>query len=117
MSLTIIVLAPNLASVTRPLAGRPMVRFVVDAARALQPANLAVVAGYGPGAELARGAELVRGTDLVREAVGDGVIYVSQGEPLDAGHALQRAEQTVAGRAETVLRRSETARLRGPVRS
>ena len=111
MNLTIIVLAPNLANVTRPLAGRPMVRFVVDAARALQPANLAVVAGYGPGAELARGAE------LVREAVGDGVIYVSQGEPLDAGHALQRAEQTVAGRAETVLRRSETARLRGPVRS
>ena len=51
MSLTLIVLATgqgarfrsDLPRVVQPLADRPMVRYVVDAARALDPANLVLV--------------------------------------------------------------------------
>jgi len=103
LSLTIIVLVPDPANAAHPLAGRPMVRFVVDAARGLQPANLVVVVGPDRRAELGRGAELGRRAELVRAAVGDGIICVSQGEPLGTGHTVQQAEQMVAGRAETVL--------------
>jgi bifunctional UDP-N-acetylglucosamine pyrophosphorylase/glucosamine-1-phosphate N-acetyltransferase len=97
LSLTVIVLAAGqgtrmkseLPKVMHPLAGRPMVRFVVDAARALEPDNLIVVVGYG--------------ADLVRQSVGDEVMYVTQEEQLGTGHAVQQAEPVAAGRAETVL--------------
>ena len=97
MSLTVIVLAAGQGTrmksgfpkVMHPLAGRPMVRYVVDAARTLDPANLVVVVGYG--------------ASLVREALGGWVTYVTQDEQLGTGHAVRQAEQAVAGRADTVL--------------
>ncbi len=97
MNLTVIVLAAgqgtrmksDLPKVMHPLAGRPMVRYVIDAARALDPAHLAVVVGYG--------------ADLVREALGDGVAYATQAEQLGTGHAVQQAEAVAAGQAESVL--------------
>ena len=97
MNLTVIVLAAgqgirmksDLPKVMHPLAGRPMVRFVVDAARALQPASLVVVVGHG--------------AEQVRQALGDEVTYVTQAEQLGTGHAVQQVEQAVAGVAETVL--------------
>jgi bifunctional UDP-N-acetylglucosamine pyrophosphorylase/glucosamine-1-phosphate N-acetyltransferase len=67
-----------------------MVRYVVDAARALDPANLVLVTS--PADE-----------DRVREAAGDGITYVIQEQPLGAGHAVQQAEQAVAGRSDVVL--------------
>ncbi len=96
MSLTIIVLAAgqgvrmnsDLPKVMHPLAGRPMVCFAVDAARALEPENLILVVGYR--------------ADLVRQAVGEGILFVTQEEQLGTGHAVQQA-QVAAGQADTVL--------------
>jgi bifunctional UDP-N-acetylglucosamine pyrophosphorylase/glucosamine-1-phosphate N-acetyltransferase len=96
LSLTIIVLAAgqgvrmhsDLPKVMHPLAGRPMVRFAIDAARALEPDNLIVVVGYR--------------ADLVRGAVGQGIAFVTQEQQLGTGHAVQQA-QMAAGRADTVL--------------
>ena len=97
MSLTIIVLAAgqgvrmksDLPKVMHPLAGRPMVCYVVETARALEPARLVVVVGHG--------------ADLVRRALGDGVIYALQAERLGTGHAVQQAAEAAAGRADTTL--------------
>ncbi|MFN2183626.1 MAG: bifunctional UDP-N-acetylglucosamine diphosphorylase/glucosamine-1-phosphate N-acetyltransferase GlmU [Anaerolineae bacterium] len=96
MSLTIIVLAAGqgvrmhseLPKVMHPLAGRPMVRFAIDAARALEPDNLIAVVGYR--------------ADLVSGAVGQGIDFVTQEQQLGTGHAVQQA-QMAAGRAGTVL--------------
>ncbi len=97
MSLSIVILAAGqgtrmksaLPKVLHPLAGRPMVRFVLEAACALEPANLVVVVGYG--------------AEQVRRAVGDDVLYVTQTEQLGTGHAVCQAEAASAGRAEQVL--------------
>ena len=97
MDLAIIILAAgqgirmrsDLPKVMHPLAGRPMVRHVLDAARALEPANLAVVVGYG--------------ADLVRQALGDEIVYVIQAEQLGTGHAVQQARDAAAGQAGIVL--------------
>jgi bifunctional UDP-N-acetylglucosamine pyrophosphorylase/glucosamine-1-phosphate N-acetyltransferase len=94
--LTIIVLAAgqgvrmnsDLPKVMHPLAGRPMVRYAVDAARALEPENLILVVGYR--------------ADLVRAAAGGGLTVVTQEEQLGTGHAVQQAE-AASGKAGTVL--------------
>jgi len=75
--------------VLHPLAGRPMLSFVLDAARALEPASLVVVIGHG--------------AEQVRQAAGEGVTCVVQAEQLGTGHAVQQAEAALAGRAEHVL--------------
>ncbi len=97
MNLTIIVLAAgqgtrmksDLPKVMHPLAGQPMVSFVVSAAQALDPARLVVVVGHG--------------ADLVRQAVGDSATYATQEEQLGTGHAVQQAAEAAAGQAGTVL--------------
>ena len=97
MSLSVIILAAgqgvrmksDLPKVMHPLAGRPMVRYVVDTAQALEPACLVVVVGHG--------------ADLVRQALGDGLTYAVQAERLGTGHAVQQAAEVAAGRAGTVL--------------
>jgi len=97
LKLTIVVLAAgqgtrmksSLPKVVHPLAGRPMVCYVVEAARSLQPAGLAVVVGNG--------------ADRVRQALGEGVSYVTQAEQLGTGHAVQQAAAAMAGRGDTVL--------------
>ena len=65
--------------VLHPLAGRPMVRYVLDASRAAGVHRCVVV--VAPDAE------------DVREALGDAVDYVVQAEPLGSGHALAQAQQ------------------------
>jgi bifunctional UDP-N-acetylglucosamine pyrophosphorylase/glucosamine-1-phosphate N-acetyltransferase len=97
LDLTVIVLAAgqgtriksDLPKVLHPLAGRPMVCFVTDAASELHPANLAVVVGYG--------------ADLVREVLGDDATYITQTEQLGTGHAVHQAQQSLSGEGETVL--------------
>ena len=76
------------AKVLHPLAGRPMVRYVVDAARAAGFGRCIVVVGADAG-------------DL-RAALGEGVEYAVQREPLGTGHALASAKDAV-GDAEHVL--------------
>lgn len=97
MSLSIVILAAGqgirmksaLPKVLHPLVGRPMVCFVLDAARALEPVSLAVVVGYG--------------AEQVRRAVGNGVLCVTQAEQLGTGHAVRQAEAAIAGQADDVL--------------
>ena len=96
MNLTIIVLAAGAGTRMRSplpkalhlLAGRPMVAYVLDAARALDPTELVVVIGHGG--------------ELVREALGDGPAYAVQEQRLGTGNAVQQAA-AAAGQAGTVL--------------
>ena len=77
-----------LPKVLHPLAGRPMIRYVLAAAREAGFARLIVVVGSDAGA--------------VRSALGDDVVYVVQPEPLGTGHAVAQAQEA-AGDAQQVL--------------
>ncbi|HEY2403068.1 MAG TPA: bifunctional UDP-N-acetylglucosamine diphosphorylase/glucosamine-1-phosphate N-acetyltransferase GlmU [Steroidobacteraceae bacterium] len=68
----------DLPKVLQPVAGRPLLKHVIDAARALQPAATYVVYGHGG--------------DRVREALKDEqVSWVLQAERLGTGHAVMQA--------------------------
>ncbi|MDI6858066.1 MAG: bifunctional UDP-N-acetylglucosamine diphosphorylase/glucosamine-1-phosphate N-acetyltransferase GlmU [Dehalococcoidia bacterium] len=72
------------------IAGKPMVRYVLEAARtaAGDDAHCVVVVGHG--------------ADQVKAALGDGIDYAHQAEQLGTGHALAQA-QPLASAAENVL--------------
>jgi bifunctional UDP-N-acetylglucosamine pyrophosphorylase/glucosamine-1-phosphate N-acetyltransferase len=97
LNLSIVVLAAgqgtrmksDLPKVMHPLAGWPMVKYVLATAHALEPVSVTVVVGHG--------------AELVRSALGEGVAYVTQAERLGTGHAVQQAESVAAGQAHTVL--------------
>src|SRR3970282_642257 len=98
MSLAVIVLAAGqgkrmhsaLPKVLHPLAGRPLLAHVLDAVRALDPAQGLVVHGHG-------GAE-------VRAAFpGAGVAWVEQKQQLGTGHALAQALPQVARGAQVLV--------------
>ena len=68
--------------VIHQLAGKPILRHVVDASRALQPAQVIVVIGHG--------------ADQVRAALQDETVtFVEQSEQLGTGHALQQCLDTI----------------------
>jgi len=98
MSLAVVVLAAGqgkrmhsaLPQVLHPLAGRPLLAHVLDAARALKPTQILVVHGHG-------GAE-------VRAAFpGAGVDWVEQAKQLGTGHALAQALPKVARDAQVLV--------------
>ncbi|MGC9335936.1 MAG: bifunctional UDP-N-acetylglucosamine diphosphorylase/glucosamine-1-phosphate N-acetyltransferase GlmU [Anaerolineae bacterium] len=97
MNLTIVILAAGegtrmksgLPKVMHPLVGRPMLQFVLDAARALEPAQMAMVVGHR--------------SEMIRRALGESLTYVHQEQQLGTGHAVQQAEAVLAGKARTVL--------------
>ena len=67
-----------LPKVLHPLAGRPVVAYVIDAARTLSPRAIAVVVGHG--------------ADAVREAVGaPDITFVTQDVPRGTGDAVRVA--------------------------
>ncbi len=78
----------SLPKVLHPLAGRPMLRYVVDAAREAGAGS--IVAVVGPEA------------DDVRLAAGDDVTFAVQSERLGTGHALAQAQEAAAG-ADRIL--------------
>ena len=68
--------------VIHELAGKPILRHVVDASRALQPAQIIVVIGHG--------------ADQVRATMDDGELcFVEQSEQLGTGHALLQCLDTI----------------------
>jgi len=74
----------DLPKVLHPLAGRPMIQYVLDAARPLHPARLIVVIGHQG--------------DRVRAALnGQDVLFVEQAERLGTGHAVLQARQAASG--------------------
>jgi len=90
MPLSIVILAAGQGTrmksvrpkVLHQLAGKPILRHVVDASRALQPAQIIVVIGHG--------------ADQVRAALQDeAVTFVEQTEQLGTGHALQQCLDTI----------------------
>jgi bifunctional UDP-N-acetylglucosamine pyrophosphorylase/glucosamine-1-phosphate N-acetyltransferase len=99
----------SLPKVLHPVAGRPMLAHVIEAARRLQPASVHVVHGHGG--------------DAVREAIGgDGLLWVEQREQLGTGHAVEQAMPGVPDSGKVLvlcgdvpLIRAET--LEGAVRS
>jgi bifunctional UDP-N-acetylglucosamine pyrophosphorylase/glucosamine-1-phosphate N-acetyltransferase len=81
----------QLPKVLHPVAGRPMLEHVLDAAAAVAPATVTVIVGHG-------GAK-------VRERLTGrpGVTFALQEPQLGTGHALQQAEPVLAGKTGTVI--------------
>jgi len=63
--------------VSHALAGRPIISYVVEAARALEPERIAVVVGHD--------------AERVKKAAGEGVDFVLQEEQRGTGHAVMQA--------------------------
>lgn len=92
MTLSIVILAAGqgkrmnsaLPKVLQPLAGRPLLGHVLDAARALEPAAVHVV--YGHGGEQVRAA-----LDAELKAAAPRSSWVLQAEQKGTGHAVQQA--------------------------
>ncbi|HXL76597.1 MAG TPA: NTP transferase domain-containing protein, partial [Burkholderiales bacterium] len=98
MPLDVIVLAAGLGKrmrsdlpkVLHPLAGRPLLAHVIDAARALAPRKIFVVHGHG--------------ADKVRAAFPDsGVDWVLQAEQLGTGHAVLQALSQLSSDANVLI--------------
>ena len=84
-----------LPKVLHPVAGDPMAAHVIDAARSLAPARIAVVVGH----EAAR----------VREALAaPGVTFVDQPEQLGTADAVARCEEALAGCDRVVVLNGDT---------
>ena len=88
----------QLPKVLHPIAGRPMLQHVLDTARTLSPAALAVVVGRGDDVRAA-----VAGSDADVQASRSAVDIVVQEQQLGTGHAVAQAQSALAGRADTVL--------------
>ena len=91
MSLDIVILAAGqgtrmrsaLPKVLHPIAGKPMLQHVIEAADQLQPDTIQVVIGHG--------AEQIRQT-----LVADDLSFILQSEQLGTGHAVAQALPTLA---------------------
>ncbi len=79
----------NLPKVLHPVAGKPMIRYALDAARALGCQETVVVVGHG--------------AEAVREAVGEGVTFVEQREQRGTGHAVLMARDVLRDKADDVV--------------
>jgi bifunctional UDP-N-acetylglucosamine pyrophosphorylase/glucosamine-1-phosphate N-acetyltransferase len=79
----------DLSKVLHPLAGRPLVTYAVETARALTGSAPVLVVGHG--------------AEAVRETVGDDAVFVEQAEQRGTGHAVLQARETLQGRSDLVL--------------
>jgi len=75
--------------VLHPLAGRPMILYTVDVARALTDFPPVLVVGYG--------------AEAVRRTVGEAALYVEQVPQRGTGHAVLQARPVLEGRVDTVV--------------
>ena len=78
----------RLPKVAHPLAGRPIVRHVIESARAAGVESCIVVVSGGADADAVRAAAL-----LGESATGDGVRFAVQPEPLGTGNAVDCARE------------------------
>ncbi len=79
----------RLPKVLHPVAGRPMVREVVEIGRALQPVATALVVGHA--------------AEAVSAVAGPSVSIVYQTEQLGTGHAVLQARELLRGRSDVVV--------------
>jgi len=75
--------------VLHPIAGRPMIQYVLDAVQELVDGKAVLVVGHG--------------AELVRQRLGDAVTYVVQEQQLGTGHAVLQTRQVLEGCVNTVL--------------
>ena len=76
--------------VLHEVAGRPILRHVIDCAKALNPAKIIVVYGFGG--------------DLVKNAFAqENIIWVEQAQQLGTGHAVQQAAPHLDDDANTLI--------------
>jgi bifunctional UDP-N-acetylglucosamine pyrophosphorylase/glucosamine-1-phosphate N-acetyltransferase len=90
----------SLPKVLQPLAGRPLLKHVIETARALDPAAIHVV--YGHGGERVRAA-----------LAGEAVSWTLQAERRGTGHALMQAMPQVPDGHESPRRRHAKQSLIG----
>lgn len=89
----------RLSKLVHPVAGRPMVRQVVELARQLEPSVMALVVGHE--------------ADDVIAAAGPGIEVVVQAEQLGTGHAVLQARQALRDTCDLVaILYADTALLR-----
>jgi bifunctional UDP-N-acetylglucosamine pyrophosphorylase/glucosamine-1-phosphate N-acetyltransferase len=79
----------RLIKVMHLLAGRPMIAYLIEAARALGTEQTVLVVGHS--------------AEQVQEFLGDRVSYVEQAERLGTGHAVMQARLALEGRSQSVL--------------
>lgn len=79
----------RLPKVLHPIAGRPMIQYVLDAVAELVEQKAVLVVGYG--------------AEVIREQLGDAVTFVVQEEQLGTGHAVLQAREQVPELADTIL--------------
>jgi bifunctional UDP-N-acetylglucosamine pyrophosphorylase / glucosamine-1-phosphate N-acetyltransferase len=79
----------NVPKVLHPIAGKPMVRYALDAARAMGADQTVLVVGHG--------------AEQVRAAVGVDALFAEQAEQRGTGHAVLAARDLLRGRADSVL--------------
>jgi len=97
MSLSVVILAAGLGTrmksalpkMLHAVAGRPMILYGVENARALNAESTVVVIGHG--------------AEGVKAAVGEGVTFALQPEPLGTGHAVMQAERLLRAKGGDVL--------------
>lgn len=107
MSLAVIVLAAGqgkrmhsaLPKVLHPLAGRPLLAHVLEAARALEPDHIFVVHGHGA-------------AEVRAAFAGAGVEWVEQARQLGTGHALAQALPKVARGSQVLVLNGDVPLLR-----
>jgi len=73
----------TLPKVLHPLAGRPMIQYVLDAAAVLGPSRLVVVVGHG--------------AEQVKAALDQDIACVEQAQRLGTGHAVMQAQAALNG--------------------
>ena len=79
----------KLPKVLHPVAGKPMVRYALDAVRALGVDKTVLVVGHG--------------ADEVRHAIGNDAMFALQAEQRGTGHAVLQSRDLLQGQADTVL--------------
>ncbi len=79
----------KLPKVLHPLAGRPMLRYVMEVVTAVTGSKPVLVVGHG--------------AEQVRKAIGDDAQYVVQEPQLGTGHAVMQAEAALQDGSELVL--------------
>ncbi len=86
MTLQVIILAAgkgtrmksNKPKVLHEIAGKPMIEFIIDTARKLEPSKISVIYGYG-------------GEQIKNRITGDDLSFVCQSEQLGTAHAVMQA--------------------------
>ena len=79
----------KIVKVLHPIAGVPIIHYVLSTVATVEPALIVLVVGHGG--------------EQVKRALGEGLLFVEQREQLGTGHALLQARAAVEGRAATVL--------------